>query len=383
MAIKTSNYYKLDSNIDGFYVDEQGSVITVKDMIGVVGGTDGPAAYPLSTARLSSLSQDDILELTSKGLSPDQIKNYNGHGLLYDKNGKQIAQKGQMFFKDGLGNFSTLNGFTNSTKSIQEDGNILRLKDSSLYNAGYTSSLGITLDELLLTASKNAVSFSKGNVLQLSRNYKVGVSSVDMPTISLASDAVVWIVGRVTVSGSGTIQIYHKNSDTVLDVVKFDHPLNFSMPCYLSWVGNLPLWTDATATTTDTSKTSCDNISWDFKTKSFRKIYNPTGEDLRPHTIQLVASKTVHYAYINIMCMETRIRNSGTVKNGIDAISSNSTIYKVAFDTPFEDSNYSISIQLDKPLQTWYTDKSNTGFVINIEREYEGQVSWTAVKTKK
>jgi hypothetical protein len=174
--LKTSNYYKLDSNIDGFYVDEQGSVITVKDMIGVVGGTDGPAAYPLSTARLSSLSQDDILELTSKGLSPDQIKNYNGHGLLYDKNGKQIAQKGQMFFKDGLGNFSTLKGFTNSTKSIQEDGNILRLKDSSLYNAGYTSSLGITLDELLLTASKNAVSFSKGNVLQLSRNYKVGVS---------------------------------------------------------------------------------------------------------------------------------------------------------------------------------------------------------------
>ena len=46
MKIAQTNSFKLDSNIDGTYIDSENNVLTISNMIQVVGAADGPVAYP-------------------------------------------------------------------------------------------------------------------------------------------------------------------------------------------------------------------------------------------------------------------------------------------------------------------------------------------------
>jgi hypothetical protein len=375
MAIKQSDYFNLDSNIDGFYVDENGVVKIVDNMIGVIGATDGPAAYPTSVAKGAGFTTEEIKQIEETGSFVQAIKNIDGHGLVYDKQGRYLGHKGELFFRDGTGNFSTLKRLSGRTNLISQQGGETKLRDYSLVQNGYTVPSGINLDELMRLASLRSTTFSKGNILQLARNYALNNTTVQIPTVSLAVDAVVWVVARVTVRGSGTITLRHVESGKVLDTAAYNHPRSFTMPCYISWIGSLFYEID------ETTPDSCRNTVWDFNSKTFKRIYNPSSETLLPHTLSLETSdgNIFQYAYINVMCMEPRIRQVADIISGEDVISSETT-YRVSFDKDMNDTDYSIHINLESSLQTWYTEKSVIGFTINIEREYEGKVFWTVVR---
>jgi len=377
MAIKSSEYFNLDSNIDGFYVDEDGNVNIVDNMIGVVGATDGAPASPETAAKGAPLSSDTIDSLVSQGLNPAKIRSLLGHGLVYDDKGNHIANKGEMFFRDGQGNFSTLKKLTGQTNLILEEGSDLKLRDYSLVDKGYTNTAGISLDELMKYANLKTTNFSKGNILQLSRNYEIAGDTVSVPTVSLTEDAVVWAVGRIMARGSGEVRLRHLESDTVLDTGYFSFPSKFVMPCYISWIGNLEQYPE---TQSQYSK-RCVDTTWDVKTKSFKRIYNPSGALVQPHTLVLESLDTdFTYGYLNIMCMEPKTRQSADFKTGSVYMSSDN--YAIIFDQAFEDDGYSINIQLESPLQSWYSKKTPNGFDINIDRAYEGKVTWSAIKSK-
>jgi len=377
MTIKQSDYFNLDSNIDGFYVDAEGNIKIVDDMIGVVGASDGPSAYPSSAVKGADFTTEEVKQIEESGRFVQAIKNRYGHGLVYDQQGRYRGRKGELFFKDGRGNFSTLHRLTGRVNLISQQGGETRLRDYSLSQNGYTQPSGINLDELLRLASLRATSFSKGNILQLARNYGLNDLRLEIPTVSLATDAVVWVVARVMVSGSGTIALKHVETDKVLDVAAYDHPRTCVMPCYISWVGNLSHYTDSN------EETSCRNTVWDFNTKTFKRVYNPSSEKLLPHTlsVEMDGNRSFLYAHMNIMCMESRVRQVANIISGESVVTSESTKIQVKFDVAYENTDYSICINLENCLQTWYTDKTTEGFTINIEREYVGKVFWTVVRT--
>jgi hypothetical protein len=379
MSVKDLGYYKLDTNIDGFYVDVNGNVKPVEDMIGVIGATDGPAAYPEGTALNSTLSKEDILSLENRNEKVDQIKNTRGHGLIYDKEGTPIGSKGQIFLKDGKGNFTTLLSLLDNSRMIKEKRNKIRMKDQSLFDAGYRSEIGISLDELINFADLSNTSFSKGNILQVARNYTGGDTTLTIPTVSLRSNAVVWIIARASMKGEGKIKIRVGNE--VLDEVFFKSSSDMSKPYYCSYVGSLPDQEGEELVGDD-----CSIYKWDFTTKSFTKEIKDTSETLFNHEIVLEIeseddSLKMNNAVLNVMCMEEISRDVASVQTGFVVMSEKDGTQKdILFDEPFDLEDYSISINLEDGLQAWYSDKNVNGFTINTERVYEGRVYWTAVK---
>ena len=61
---------------------------------------------------------------------------------------------------------------------------------------------------------------------------------------------------------------------------------------------------------------------------------------------------------------------------------SNSDLYQVTFETPFDTANYSITLSPNKNINTWYTNKKPTGFVIRAEKKFSGTVDWSALKVQ-
>lgn len=374
MAFKDLGYQKLDSNIDGFYVDENGNVSLVNDMIGVVGATDGPPAYPANIANNAPLTESDLSLLGRSNISPTIVNNSNGHGIVYDKEGNPIAQKGDLYFKDGKGNFTNFYDLINRSKMIRENKGKTRLKDATLEKAGYTSKVGISLSELINLSSLANTSFSKGNILQAARNYKANNTSLEVDTISLKEEAIVWIIGRVSVLGDG--QAILKSNGTPLQTINYAHPDLSSYPVYFSWLGSLPI------DVAEPLPTGCNVYEWDFASKTFKKNVNDSNDTFYDHKITIETEATFSNGTLNVMCFETQSRDLSNVKTGSDVMTreNSDTKLDIEFDEEFPDEDYSIAIQLEDALQTWYSNKSSSGFTINIERAYSGSIYWTAIK---
>jgi hypothetical protein len=213
MAKAKANFFKLDTNIDGTYTDENGETITISNMIQTVGATDGAAAFPNNEKLVSILDPGEIQSI------PDltNVVSISGHGILYDENGRPYAYKGDLVFRDGRGNQSSLTKLINKVKSIREKGNLLFMRDKSVQQ--YTSDTdGIELNELIDAAIFKTGTFGTGNIVQAARGQDTDVSVVSVLTVRLSPDHYVWITGSAMVNQNTIIQLRDVTGDTVLDI---------------------------------------------------------------------------------------------------------------------------------------------------------------------
>ena len=373
MKIAESNNFRLDSNIDGTYIDSESNVLTISNMIQIVGATDGPVAYPGSADPKAPFTATEFDSFSTYEDLTVAVHNL-GHGLIYDEEGRPIAHKGELVFRDGLGNVASLSRLVSNVNSIYEDGANVYLRDKSLqdYNR---SDLGVGLDQVINRSIENATTLNAGNIVQAARGDKQNDTSVSVWTVDLSENNVVWIVGHAEVNQETLVQVRDVNTDTVLTTGYIKPEQDNYTPCNVSWIGTLevsPIVSDG--------GDGCSTAIWD----SAKKKHFVLKEDADPLNIHEIVLETVSpsgseflQGCINILCIDndidadTQIENGTTVFDGVD-------VSTVEFETEMPDETYSISLQAQEYNQLWYTNKSATGFDIRSEREYVGSVFWTA-----
>jgi hypothetical protein len=67
--------------------------------------------------------------------------------------------------------------------------------------------------------------------------------------------------------------------------------------------------------------------------------------------------------------------NVSTEERGTATLSSQTLSVNITFNNPFVDNTYGLHMVANQALNTWYTNKSTTGFTINIENTAVGQVN--------
>lgn len=82
---------------------------------------------------------------------------------------------------------------------------------------------------------------------------------------------------------------------------------------------------------------------------------------------------------IDVILYDTTPSDSSGRKAATIAFS-NQDLINVVFDVPFTSSVYSITLSTDKNINSWYTNKTSTGFTIRTERKFTGNVDWIATK---
>jgi hypothetical protein len=72
--------------------------------------------------------------------------------------------------------------------------------------------------------------------------------------------------------------------------------------------------------------------------------------------------------------------NSALLQRGNIFLTESSRTYNVVFDTQFPDDSYGLHMVADQNVSVWYTNKTTSGFVVNVESGITGQVtiSWFA-----
>lgn len=373
-----SNLFLLDTNVDGVYVDSDNSEHKIENLIQVVGGSDGSISSP----PISGNNKIDIDPIELQDIDDvDIVRGNRGHGLLYDKFGKKYAQKGDLVFRDNT-NQASLKTIVNKVKSILETNTLdVSLFDSSLSNLT-RSTRGITLDSLIDKALSNVSPFGLGNVVQATRNSNSNNISVSIFTSQITPDNTIWAVGHVVVKGSGTVRIRDLTSDTIL-TTSYACSENKSdlIPVYVSYVGSIP-----EASTTITSESCCSfdtSIYNSFYKRFFTKKIDHVS-NIHEIALEIVSDGTdedgneiinlYSHASLNVLLMDAVTQGSAYTGS---VISDNSTQVEVKFDVEIDTIDYSIAIQTGNPIQTWYSDKSKEGFVVNFEREYTGDIYWT------
>jgi hypothetical protein len=239
-----NNLFKLDTNIDGTYFNQDNELKVISNMIQVVGEMDGTSYFPSSKNINASLDEDELPSISDV----DNVTNTRGHGILYDEDGVPYAYKGDMVIRDGQGNVITLGKATTKANSIYEKGRELSLRDRSL-QAFNRSDEGVELENLIQAAQQRSTAFGGGNIVQVARNEEFNSSSVDLYTIRLSPLHSVWITGTVIVNGPTQIQLVDVTTDTVLHTSYIDHRNGNLLPCYVSYVGTLPSTVSGTVIT--------------------------------------------------------------------------------------------------------------------------------------
>jgi len=84
---------------------------------------------------------------------------------------------------------------------------------------------------------------------------------------------------------------------------------------------------------------------------------------------------------IDVIIFDTNKNDAQGRKTGSKTFK-NQDMVEVTFTTPYTSSEYSISLSCDKNINTWYTSKKNTGFMIRSEKKFSGTVDWVATKVK-
>jgi hypothetical protein len=377
MAKAKTSFFKLDTNIDGTYVDENSDAITISNMIQVVGATDGAAAFPRNE------KQDSDLDPTELNQIPDltNVVSISGHGILYDKKGKPYAYKGDLVFRDGRGNVSSLVKLFNKVKSVNKKGNKLFLRDKSLqqYN---NSDEGIFLNDLIDAAIFKSGSFGVGNIVQVARGENYGVSSSSVFTVRLSPQHYVWITGSAMVDRQTTIQIRDVTADKVLDV-NFVKPLGGNItPVFVSYFGKLGEVTE------EITEDKCRPHIWNSFIKRFFTEANREDNDRFIHEVAIevvpLSEQTPAHTFlkgsVNIVCIDE--------SDDYDIVYSGSSLVvdvleqQVTLPQEMPLKNYSISVQLDDPVQHWYINKDVSSFTIKFDRNFSGAIFWMAVYVK-
>ena len=372
---KRSNLFKLDGNIDGTYIDENNEVKSIENMIQIVGASDGPKAYPTLNTRDASFSATDLAALETNQIDVEENVNTEGHGIVYDKNGKPIAHAGDLIFRDGQNNVATLSDLVEKVNTIFVDSDGQNyLRDNSLqeYN---TNDLGVTLDEIIEKTIEDAGMFGTGNVIQLARNYDVNSSTVSVWTLELSENNTILIVASASIAGEAKMQLRDVTTNTILDSSYVKAEATKATPIFLSYVGKL------SNSSTGVTESSCNKYVWSTFLKRFFTL-KPNNSLFQAHQIALeVVSGAPYYrGTINIVCYDDGI-SKDTIKSGNEIVN-NANSVQITFPVEMPSVNYSISLQLENNIAAWYSDKTVSGFTVKFENNYTGNLIWSAIYVK-
>jgi hypothetical protein len=374
-----SNFFRLDSNIDGVYTDSEGVEQTIENIIQAVGATDGSQSIPISGSGVDVFGEDEVPTIPDLTVETGN----RGHGILYDSDGKAYAKKGDLVLRDANSEAS-LASIVKQVKSIFESKSLdVRLLDKSIQTV-INSKQGIDLDTLIKRARTNESPFGIGNIVQATRNEAFQDISVSTFTIPLSNNNVVWVLGHASVRGEGAIQLRDVSSDTILHTsyIKTDAPLaeGVTTPAYISFVGTLPEG--------GSSDDCCENIDRAIYNSFFKRFFKKTtdGTNIHELAIEMIPQDEDELgdpiiipftqASVNVLVMDEI--DIGGLLTGFQVVEELDEI-PVSFDQPLDDINYSIAIQTASALQYWYKDKTVSGFTIKFERKYSGKIFWTAI----
>lgn len=374
MAI--NNLFKLDSNIDGTYIDSEKNVHLITDMIQAVGAVDGPEAYPSNHLKDVSFSPTEMSALNGY-LDVTKHVNNKGHGILYDENGVPYANTGDLVFRDGLGNKAALSDMFFNLKSINQDENRIYLRDKTLqqYN---TEAKGVFLDNLIDQALSNTVTYNPGNIVQVARNKETNKNSVAVQTITLSSRNIIWLVASAMVSKPSVVRLIDTTTNIVLTTSVVVPEQDNIVPVFLSWSGPV-------SNLTSVPNNTCTNPAiWNSYAKKFFKLREDGTNNAHEFAIQLVTPENELFiqASINMLCIDEDNDSKVDILDG-NLIIKNQKEININFDEPLTSTEYSISIQPNDSIQTWYDEKTVNGFKIKFENIYNGELYWSAVLQRK
>jgi hypothetical protein len=131
--------------------------------------------------------------------------------------------------------------------------------------------------------------------------------------------------------------------------------------------------------TIDTGR--CDVAIYNSFFKRFFKPVDSLNEDtgLSVHELAVEIEgegNVMQYATIDMMAFDDGFVED--VKNGVSVVNNSDTV-QISFDEEIPAGNYSVSLQTEEMVQTWYTGKSQGGFTARLERPYTGLLYWSVV----
>jgi len=368
-VVKT-NFFKLDSNVDGSYVDKTGNIQTIENMIQAVGAADGPGAYPDSADVNAPLDTDElnsIPDLTS-------VTNVSGHGILYNEKGEPYAHAGDLVLRDGKGNVGNLDRIFLKASTINEDNKTVFLRDASLqqYNS---SDKGLNLNDVVEAAIKRFASFGVGNIRQTVRNFGTNVASVAVQTVKMTEGNYVWITASAMVNDTTVVRLRDTTSNTTLDTTTITPLANNITPVFCSYFGPLVLTPENVNV-----RFECNDPLWNSYLKRFFKLkdINTTFVGINTVALEVISGPPFIRGSINLMLADKE--DQKIVITGEELLNSRNDA-NITFDEPMASNDYAISVQTEVPIQHWYSapDKSETGFTIKFERAYTGRLLWSAI----
>jgi len=378
MAKVKTEYFKLDTNVDGTYIDDDGNVQRIEEAIQAVGATDGPAAYPGSNKGEPSFTSDELKDLPLSEEDLTAYVNKFGHGFLYNADGTPYAYKGDLVFRD-ISSTATLKDMYAKADTIFEKGNSLYLRDKSIQSFN-TSDFGVNLDDLIDKSIRKTGLFTNGNVVQAVRSYKTNTPYVQIFTVKLSLNNYVWVVGSAVVQGSGTVKLVNITKNAVLHTSYVDAESEDSLtPIYISYVGKLGIESDELIEFGD----ECDPYIWNSFLKKFfvrtQKTISETDVPIMYELqLQIEGDGNLITGAVNMLCTDD-YSVEDTILNGYETIIEGTEI-DVTFDEELGFSDYSVVLDCEDIVQIWYDEKGTTGFKIKTERTYTGRVFWTVIK---
>jgi hypothetical protein len=360
------NYFKLDSNIDLSYTDNEGNEKIVKDAIQVVSGTDGSSTITDSRGLVEDYTLvDDITETTS----------ISGRGILFDNIGDILAKKGNLLFRDTSGNVLTLDSI--KYNNIKEDSiNNTYFRDKSLDSVTNGTKDYVSVNQLLKTAQESVLAPGNGNIVQATNKKEIDSDLLELLTVPLSDSNIVSVKCKINMTQDAYITL----TDTTIsggEVVLSDVEIKTDrLSCaYLNYTGTLEYLQDSFEY--DTSNTAIYNSFYKrFFTNS--RIVGDSYEKDAPHKLTLKSSSPFSVAYMNIIVSDNKRKD--TVKNGT-IILNNQDRHVLRFDEDFEDNEYVISsLETSEAISVWWVDKKSSGFTINLDRNFTGSIYWEVVR---
>jgi hypothetical protein len=374
MTTPKVSFFKLDSNVDGVYIDETLKANPIPNMIQVVAETDGVDAYPENTN--TDFTPSELQTVNGLQVKVSTNINISGHGIIYDERGKAIAYKGELVFRDGLGNTSSLKNMMHKVNTIQENKSLTYLRDASLqtYN---TADNGISLDDLIKAALRKRDISGTGNISLAARSSDQNVTTIEVVTSRLTPNNYVWIVGNAMVNSDTIIRLRDVTTNIVLAYGRINFNATNVLPTFCSYFGKL-----SNEIVEAVAEETCPNHIWNSMVKRFfyGKRVDTSEAALHKIALEVVSGGPILEGSINIVCID-EIHTDDVVING-GSVVDNSSSFDVSFETPMPSKNYSIALQIENTTQTWFTKKLETGFTINFDRDYNGKVFWTVIHNK-
>lgn len=356
------DFFKLDSNIDLSYIDSNGEHQIIKDAIQVVSGTDGSSVITNEDGTISDYTiVSDLTTSTS----------ISGRGILFSETGDIVAKKGNLVFRDAEGNILTPNLVR--YKNVKEDSlNNTFLRDKSLEDVTSGTKEYLSVNQILEAAKQSVLAPGTGNILQASQKKEINTDSVELLTIPLTPSNQVTVKGKVIVPSDATLTLVDETiSGSYIELAKSEVKVKSETPVYINFTGNLEHTTEDIEYSV--SKTAIYNSFYKRFFQSSRQEGESYTQD-SPHKLVLRSSTPFTIGYLNILVSDEK-RGNDVI--GSQVVLNDSNIYNIVFDEPLEDENYIISdLTASDIVGVWYSDKKNTGFTINLDRNFTGTINW-------